>query len=57
MKSARAAEANEKAAADTKAAADNLRQLIMVALLPILNEVRNNRYGRLAKFSRNLFIR
>jgi hypothetical protein len=36
MKSARAGEANEKAAAHTKAAANILRELIMVVLLPVL---------------------
>ena len=57
MKSARAAGANEKAVADTKAAADNLRKLIKVVLLPISKFAINVTIGSIAKCSRNLSIR
>jgi hypothetical protein len=50
MKSARAAEANEKAAADIKTAADNLRKLTMVVLLLIWKFVINVTAGWLPDF-------
>jgi hypothetical protein len=56
MKSARAAEANEKAAADIKAVANILREVLMVVLLPVLEFAITLSAGLIAAFSRIISV-